>query len=136
MGIEVSWDNDSKTILRYVYSGRWTWGDLDKVRDQAATLEASVPHRVDVIVDVENSSLLPSGTISRARQVATSAPTTHPNEGITIIVGAGAFVRSIYDVMAKVYPEMLRRRGIFFAQTLAEARDMIAKHSSAPSTSS
>jgi hypothetical protein len=135
MGIEVTWDNDSNTILRYIYSGRWTWGDLDRVREQAAKLEASVPHRVDVIVDVQNSSLLPSGTISRARQVATSAPTTHPNEGITVIVGAGAFVRSIYDVMLKVYPEMIRRRGIFFAQTLPEARDLIAKSTDAPSTS-
>ncbi len=127
MGIEVVWDSDAKTVIRYIYNGRWTWQDLDKAREEAGKLEASVTYRVDVIVDVQNSSLLPNGTISRARQVAVTAPTTHPNEGITVIVGAGAFVRSIYDVMLKVYPEMIRRRGIFFAKTLPEAREMIVQ---------
>ena len=128
MGIEVVWDSDAKNVLRYIYDGRWTWSDLEKAREVAAQYEKSVAHRVDVIVDVQKSSLLPNGTITRARQVATTAPTTHPNEGITVIVGAGAFVRSIYDVMLKVYPDMIRRRGIFFAKNLQEARELTVKN--------
>ena len=128
MGIEVVWDSDAKNVLRYIYDGRWTWSDLEKAREVAAQYEKSVAHRVDVIVDVQKSSLLPNGTITRARQVATTAPTTHPNEGITVIVGAGAFVRSIYDVMLKVYPDMIRRRGILLAKNLQEARELIVKN--------
>ncbi len=131
MGIEVRWDNEAKTIIRYIYDGRWTWEELDGARDAAAKLEESVSDRINVIVDVQNSKLLPNGTISRARQVATTAPASHPKEGITVIVGAGAFVRSIYDVMHKVYPEIIQRRGLFLAKSLDEAHSIIERETQA-----
>ena len=52
MGIEVSWENEAKTIIQYVYDGRWTLRDFDDARIHAAKLEETVSHRVDVIVDV------------------------------------------------------------------------------------
>ena len=127
MGIEVSWDNEAKTIVKYVYEGRWTLQDFDNAREQAAKLEETVPHRVDVIVDVRNSSLVPTGTISRGKQVITTTPVSHPSEAMAIIVGAGPLVRSIYDVVSKVYPEIVRRRGFRFARSMEEAREIIAK---------
>jgi len=128
MGIDVIWDNEAKTIIRYVYDGRWTWEDFDKARALAVQLEDTVPHQVDAIVDVQKSSVLPTGTITRAREVGGTAPVLNPKEGISVIVGAGAFVRSIYDVLRKVYPELIRRRGLFFAKSLDEARAIIAQH--------
>lgn len=126
MSIEVSWDNEAKTIIQYIYDGRWTWQDFDESRLQAAKLEETVSHRVDVIVDVRKSSLVPSGTISRGKSVMTTTPTSHPNEGMAVIVGAGPLVRSIYDVVSKVYPEIVRRRGFRFARSMEEARALIA----------
>ena len=69
MGIEVKWDNEDKTIIRYIYDGRWTWEELDNARTVAAQFESTVDRRVNVIVDVLKSRLLPNGTITRARQV-------------------------------------------------------------------
>ncbi|MEO8394311.1 MAG: hypothetical protein ABI700_15070, partial [Chloroflexota bacterium] len=119
------WDNEAKTIIRYIYDGRWTWEELDSARTAAAKLEANSTGLVNVIVDVQNSKLLPNGTITRARQVATTAPASHPKEGITVIVGAGPFVRSIYDVMHKVYPDIIHRRGLYLAKSLDEAHTII-----------
>jgi hypothetical protein len=127
MAIEVCWDNEAKTIIQYVYEGRWTLADFDNARIEAAKLEETVSHRVDVIVDVRKSSLVPSGAISRGKTVMTTNATSHPNEGTAVIVGAGPLVRSIYDVVNKVYPEMVRRRGFRFARTLEEARTVIAQ---------
>jgi len=127
MGIEVNWDNEAKTIITYVYEGRWTLQDFDNARLEAAKLEETVTHRVDVIVDVRKSSLVPTGTISRGKQVITTTPVSHPQEGMAVIVGAGPLVRSIYDVVNKVYPEIVRRRGFRFARSLDEAHSLIAQ---------
>src|SRR3954464_1167446 len=121
MSIEVNWDNEEKTIIQYVYEGRWTLQDFDDARAKAAKLEETVTHRVDVIIDVRKSSLVPTGTISRGKQVMTTTPSSHPNEGTAVIVGAGPLVRSIYDVVNKVYPDIVRRRGFRFARSMDEA---------------
>ena len=127
MGIEVTWENEAKTIIQYIYDGRWTLKDFDEARAQAAKLEETVTHRVDVIIDVRNSSLVPTGAISRGKQVMTTTPSSHPNEAMAIIVGAGPLVRSIYDVVSKVYPEIVRRRGFRFARSMEEAHGIIAQ---------
>jgi hypothetical protein len=124
MGIKVVWDNEQNTIIRYVYEGRWGWDDLYTARAEVKTMLGSVPHKVGIIVDMRNSSLLPSGTISRARHLATSSPTSHSNEGPTIIVGANGLVRSIFDVMRKIYGETIENRKYYFASSLEEARTM------------
>jgi hypothetical protein len=134
MGIEVNWENETKTIIQYVYDGRWTLRDFDDARIQAARLEETVTHRVDVIVDVRNSSLVPTGTISRGKQVITTTPTSHPSEGMAVIVGAGPLVRSIYDVVSKVYPDVVKRRGFRFARTMDEARAIIAQEAASRSS--
>ena len=136
MGIQVSWENEEKTIIHYVYDGRWTLQDFDDARLEAAKLEETVTHRVDVIVDVRKSSLVPTGAISRGKQVMTTTPSSHPNEGTAVIVGAGPLVRSIYDVVSKVYPEIVRRRGFRFARSIEEAHDLIAKETAAKPHSS
>jgi len=134
MGIEVNWDNEEKTIIQYVYEGRWTLQDFDDARAKAAKLEETVTHRIDVIVDVRKSSLVPTGAISRGKQVITTTPVSHPSEAMAIIVGAGPLVRSIYDVVSKVYPDIVRRRGFRFARSLEEAHELIAQEVSGRTT--
>jgi hypothetical protein len=134
MGIEVTWENENKTIIQYVYDGRWTLREFDDARTQAAKLEETVTHRVDVIVDVRNSSLVPTGAISRGKQVMTTNQSSHPNEATAVIVGAGPLVRSIYDVVSKVYPDVVKRRGFRFARTMDEARAIIAQEASSRSS--
>jgi hypothetical protein len=131
MSIEVSWDNEAKTIIQYIYEGRWTLQEYDVARVQAAKLEESVTHRVDVIVDVRKSSLVPNGTLSRGKNAMTTNEVSHPNEGSTVIVGAGPLVRSIYDVVNKLYPDIVRRRGFRFARSLEEARSMLVLEAAA-----
>jgi hypothetical protein len=127
MGIRVVWDNDKKSIIRYIYENRWSWEDLYTARLEVKAMLESVSHKVGIIVDVRNASILPNGTLSRAKHIASSSPTLHHNEGITVILGAGGLVRSIYDVMLKIYRDTMRERKYYFASSLEEAHSILTK---------
>lgn len=136
MSIHVMWDNDEKTVVRYVYEGRWTWEDFEAARREAAELLKTVNHQVDVIVDVQDSKLLPNSAISRGRELSKSDPTVFANEGITVIVGASTFVRAMYDMTVKIYPALTQKQGYRFVKGLAEARSLIEQHRSISSSTS
>ncbi len=124
MGIRVIWDNEEKTIIRYVYEGRWDRDDFAVAYGQAKTMMDSVDHAVGVIIDVQQSHLIPSGIISRSRHLVT---TPSSNEGANVIVGANAFIRSLVDTFGKLWRHnTLGQRRITFATTLDEARAILS----------
>lgn len=127
MGITILWDNEEKTIIRYVYEGRWVWDDLHHARVQVHEMLNTVNHPVGIIVDVRESTLVPNGALSQGRQFATTSPTTHPNEGRTIIVGANTFLRSMYDLFRKIYTTLSGNLDVDFAPTLESARQNLAQ---------
>ena len=127
MSIRVIWDNDDKTILRYVYEGRWDQADFGKAYAEAKKMLDTVNYTVGVIIDVQNSHLIPDGIISRSRNLVT---TPSRNEGTSVIVGANAFIRSLVDTFSKVWRHgPLEHRQIIFATTLEEARKVLSAQS-------
>lgn len=123
MSIKVLWDDTDKTIIRYMYEGRWTWDDFQNAYVEAKVMLDEVNHKVALIIDVRNSSLLPNGILSRAKN---QSRTRHPNEDTVVIVGANAFVRAIYDVMRNLYSDAIQKRGYYLASTLEEAHTLLA----------
>ncbi len=124
MSIRVIWDNEDKTILRYVYEGRWDQSEFGKAYAEAKTMLDTVNHKVGVIIDVQNSHLIPNGIISRSRNLVT---TPSQNEGTNVIVGANAFIRSLVDTFSKVWRHgPLEHRQIIFATSLEEARKILS----------
>jgi len=123
MSIKVLWDNTEKTIIRYMYEGRWTWDDFQIAYTEAKVMLDEVNHKVALIIDVRNSSLLPNGILSRAKN---QTRTRHPNEDTVVIVGANAFVRAIYDVMRNLYADAIQKRGYYLASTVEEAHTLLA----------
>ncbi len=127
MGIRVIWDNEDRTILRYVYEGRWDQADFNKAYAEAKTMLDSVNHKVGIIIDVQKSHLIPNGIISRSRNLVT---TPSLNEGTNVIVGANGFIRSLVDTFTKIWRHgPLEHRQIIFASTLEEARKMLSARS-------
>ncbi|MBZ0291919.1 MAG: hypothetical protein K8L99_05055 [Anaerolineae bacterium] len=123
MSIEVSWANPEKTVIVYAYEGRWSMEQFNNSYQQARKLMDTVQHPVDFIIDVRNSSLLPSGILSRGRNVVT---TPHPNEGRTAIVGANTFVRSMLDLFSRLYGERYRESKFYLAPTMDEAHKWLS----------
>jgi len=125
MGIVVQWDNPEQTVIRFEYSGQWTFGDLFEVMQEARVLMDSVDHPVHGIINMQDSKLMPNGVLSLGRNVTMRK---HPNQGKSIIVGASGFARTLYDVYRKVYRTTFDESAYAFASNLEEARQMLAPH--------
>lgn len=123
MGINVRWDNDEQTIIRYAFDGRWTWNDLYAALDRVQEMAASVEHRVDAIIDLTRADLMPAGVFfsldgrKNAQKLASKADAAR---GLIVIAGANAFIRSVYDAFRAL--NRSAASGIHFTETTAQAR--------------
>ncbi|NDJ52318.1 MAG: hypothetical protein GYB68_04425 [Chloroflexi bacterium] len=104
MAIHSVWANESKTIMAVVFEGQWTWDEYFASVDERTVMMDSVNHQVDFIVDFRDSAPLPKMAL---KNLAKAAQQTHPNQGMTVIVGATKktiaraleiFSRTFYDL--------------------------------------
>jgi len=123
MGIVVKWDNPEQTVIRFVYSGQWTFGDLFDAMGSAGELMDTVDHTVHGIIDMQDSKLMPNGVLSLGRNVTMRK---HPHQGKSIVVGASGFARTLYDVYRKVYRTTFDESAYGFASSLEEARRLLS----------
>jgi hypothetical protein len=100
MPIQIYWEDTEKTIVRYDFQGAWTWDDLYAVYYQAIDMETSVPHRVDIILDMRTSQRIPGNALLHIKNIAEKQP---PNVGLSIFVTTNAFITSMYNMAIKVY---------------------------------
>ena len=123
MTIEVNWDSEKHTIVRYVFQKGWSWDEVDPAFKAAAALMDTVDYKVDVIMDFSLSSLLvPKGAFTHAQR-ALSNP-RHRNIATTVVVGS-RFVQAITDLARKVARRSADEWELMFTTTLAEAYNVL-----------
>src|SRR3990172_4939284 len=128
MTIEVNWDSEKHTIVRYVFQKGWSWDEVDPAFKAAAALMDTVDYKVDVIMDFSPSSLLvPKGAFTHAQR-ALSNP-RHPNIATTVVVGS-RFVQAITDLARKVARKSANDWDLLFTITLAEAYNALENRAS------
>lgn len=59
MAVYVKWDNGSKTILRYIFDGRWTVDELHSVGNPSMQVTHPTNARVYIIADMRRADGLP-----------------------------------------------------------------------------
>jgi hypothetical protein len=123
MPIQVQWDNEDKTILRYQYEGAWTWDDLYTALAQGYEWIDTVDHTVDIIIDLRQSSIIPSSALTHARNLDKHR---HPRIGLTIAVGANRFIQLLADTFKRLVPSVASQYTLL--ATLDEARALIARN--------
>lgn len=122
MTISVIWDNPEKTTIRFIFEGKWKLDDLYPVLDEHSTMMSSIDHIVDAIVDMRASPVIPSNVLSIRSRQERKRP---QNNGISVVVGGGAFVKTI----ALMYQKLVSTNmSMNFADTLEEAREIIEKN--------
>ena len=124
MNIEVVWDNDQKTILRYIYGKSWTWADFNSAAKLAYDMLDTVDQKVSVIMDFQNANIIPQGAITQVQR-AFSTP-RHANIGTTLIVGSSA--NTFLQAIAGVGRKLSRSNDwqLTFVSTLPEAYAQLA----------
>jgi hypothetical protein len=130
MNIDVIWDNDEKTIVRYRFKPRWNWGDLHVAMKEASALVDTVTQGVDVIMDVTSASLIPSGAISQAQKAF--ATVKNPRIGTTVVVSSSVFAQALVSVGRKLSGNAANNWDMEFVSTVAEAYQILEKKSNRP----
>jgi hypothetical protein len=122
MTVQTSWDNEDHTIIRTEFVGAWTWEEAHQAVDQMVALIESVDYTVHTIVDVTNSSRVPSLAFKEVRSLLSRR---HPRAGVSMIVGANFMTASLWKTIAQTYAWLINGN-YHFADTLEEARARIA----------
>jgi hypothetical protein len=121
--VQVKWGDEAKSILYYSFDRIWEWGDIVTALKEGGELATSVSHRVDVIMDMSNANIVPSGAITQLRQSYSNKKA--PNLETTIIVGANVFWEKLIDVTNRFAGSLAKTWKLEFAQTPAQAYKII-----------
>src|SRR5574337_711770 len=121
MPVSADWYDSKQEIVLYVFEGRWTWDELYATYNKAIAMEKSVPHRVDVLLDMLNSKAVPANALLHVKNISNKQP---DNLGLTVIVTPNAFVRALYNAGAQFYKGIAHYFRV--VPTMEEALQMIA----------
>ena len=94
MPIRVYWVDTEQTILRYDFEGRWTWDEFYPAYYEAIAMENAVSHRVDIILDMRTSHMIPANALLHMKNFSEKQP---PNVGLSVFVTSNAFVIALYN---------------------------------------
>jgi hypothetical protein len=127
MPINVRWNNDDKTVLSFIYEGKWELNDFYQALQNGNALLDEVTHSVALVMDVQGSRMIPNGFMGALSNISKKL---HPNSGVLIMVGVNAFARAFIATYRKIYPEKNGDRPIHFAANYGEVQNMVTSNPS------
>lgn len=128
MAFKLAWDNDEKTVLRYVAEGVWNWNDLHKHARLATFALDNAPQPVETILDLSRSARTPSGAVGHLRSLGKR---DHPKrQPRLLVIGLDHATQEALGAVDGVYRaagQMLR-----FVDNEAEAQKVLAEWRAEP----
>jgi len=123
MPIQVVWDDETKTTIRQIYSGKLTLQDYIIATDTLERMAKEVSHTVHSLMDRTNVASAPGIVLPAMRYANSHVP---PNLGIRVVVKGDMFTHVLVDIGRRVAPRLIH--DVHFVETLEEGRAVIAKH--------
>ena len=123
MAIITRWDNRQKTIVLLEFESEWSWTELEEAVQKADALIGGVDHVVDLLIDLEGTSI-PKDILTSVKTLLATGE-ARPNEGVRVVVGASGAIRTIYEMIQKAHNSAVAGREVLFADNLADARAII-----------
>lgn len=105
MSVQIVWDNNEKTIIRFIFEGKWTWEEFYPTHYKAIDMVKSVTHRVNVIVDMRKGVSTPANVLMHIKNISDKQP---PNVGLSVIVTDSSFIHSLHRIGVKFYHKIGR----------------------------
>lgn len=122
MPVTVQWENESHTLIRYVYSGAWTWEEMYAAVEQVNAMLDTVDYKVFFITDMAGVTKNPPGMISHIRN---AMQLRHPNSGSTVVITQNTFLVALYNILSSVLNSL--RDDFRLVHTHEEAEAVIAE---------
>lgn len=124
MTIEVIWDDEQQTVVRYIFPEAWTWEEFFAAVDTAKAMIDTAPGWVGVIMDGPTRTMkVPPNMISNTKQVLSR---THPKTKIVVVVINNPFINVMVTTLSRI--SGMRGRILVSTEDLNEARRMVREH--------
>jgi hypothetical protein len=122
MSVSANWFDNQHEIVLYIFDGLWSWDEMYKTYHAAIAMETSVPHRVDVILDMRKSKAIPANALLHVKNISDKQP---DNLGLTVVVTPNGFVRALYNAGVRFYKGIAHYFRV--VPTVEDALQMIAE---------
>jgi hypothetical protein len=100
MAIQVGWDNEEKTAIRYDFEAYWSWNDFFTAFQTSKSLIDTAPGNVGVIFDASIPNLhFPPNLLSHLKNALQNR---HPKTRIIVVVIKNPFLRAIVQSLMKI----------------------------------
>jgi hypothetical protein len=121
--IKISWFNGSHEAVYFCIEGAWIWEEYyESIKQFTAMVDASPFGQIHVIMDFSRGAIFPKNTIS---MMARESRHCHPKVGLVFVVGANAFIQSLYHILGQVVPKQVEK--VRFVDRLEDVHALLAK---------
>ncbi len=125
MPIEVTWEDDKKTIIRQRFTGVWVKDEFVASTSENFEMIESVGHPVDVIMDLTENETNPLQALNIFTTAQSLDKVTSLHQRAVVIVGANLAV----ELALKAARRIARKAAAnaYVAKTVEEAHEIITK---------
>ena len=123
MSIDVYWFDREHTIVRYDFSGSWTWDEVYAAVDAAIALENSVSHRVDVVLNLLESGHIPPNAITHVKTIATTRMPA--NVKMAVLITENKAMNVLFNIGSRLYRKIEEQ--FYVAASVDSALEVINK---------
>lgn len=109
MPITVDWYEEEKRNICYRLIARWSWEDLFTAIDEAVVLLDSVDYPVNLVLDMTNTTHVPTLAVNSLAKVASAPTMTHPNTKQILMFGANKYIELMMNIFKKFFPNAGQR---------------------------
>lgn|GEM_PF-3365836 len=125
MSIEISWDNEVKTVVCLKLLEDWSWRELYDHNQEIVDMMASVDHPVHLLIDHTSNAPLPTnGVITHARNILGAYP---PNCDLRILVTTSMLALRMVSAFQMTFRANLGKY-LFAAKTREDAYRRFEKY--------
>ena len=124
MGIQVTWDDKAKGILRYDFGENWTWDDFFAAVSTAKALIDEVPGLVGIIMNTEAERMqYPPNMLTNMRKALSGK---HPRTRIIVVVAKNQFLLVMLNILSQITG--VSGKAMRAANDLPEARKLVSEY--------
>lgn|GEM_PF-2805133 len=105
MKIDVRWENDARTVIRYTYSGNWDWDDFYNTLERSDK-DVQQAEKFSVIVDFRDVTRFPSDAVLHLKRAATMVNEKHEQ---IILITNNSSLATLFNMFIKLYSRVGKR---------------------------
>ncbi len=103
MPIQVIWEPTEQPILRYIFTGQWTWEDYFPIVAKGREMMKVHAGYVGILNDWLDTGYVPPDFLAKAMDVIDTRP---ENTGLVIFLNQTLYFQTLYNTFARIHPDV------------------------------